>query len=247
MHKWLRTSKKGNVRLQKGTAWEAPGRQERTSWTAARRQGGRKGPNGQPGARAANGLTGTHTQWMEARTGTHTHTPSPGRTTWHTHPVLEEQPGLAHTHTPSPGRIARTGAHTQDWHTHTHTPSPWTEARTGTHTHTQSWKNSQDWHTHPGLAFAVGVYKWLRTSEKGNARLQKGAGAANGLQICCGHAKWLRASLPKQAEGKGSRKNTYSALLKLRVESVKGRQNLKGYGMLREAAAKSSGKGCGFE
>ena len=56
--------------------------------------------------------------------------------------------------------------------------------------------------------------------------------------------KWLRASLPKQAEGKGSRKNTYSALLKLRVESVKGRQNLKGYGMLREAAAKSSGKGC---
>ena len=61
----------------------------------------------------------------------------------------------------------------QDWHTHTHT---------------QSWKNSQDWHTHPGLAFAAGVYKWLRTSEKGNA-LQKGAGAANGLQICCGHAK----------------------------------------------------------
>ena len=177
MHKWLRTSKRGNVRVQKG-------------------------------ARA--GLSGTHTQWMEARTGTHTHT----------------HPGLAHTHT--------------------HTPSPWTEARTGTHTHTQSWKNSQDWHTHPGLAFAAGVYKWLRTSEKGNA-LQKGAGAANGLQICCGHAKWLRASLPKQAEGKGSRKNTYSALLKLRVESVKGRQNLKGYGMLREAAAKSSGKGCGFE
>ena len=118
---------------------------------------------------------------------THTHTPSPGRTTWHTHPVLEEQPGLAHTHTQS-------WKNSQDWRTHpglahTHTPSPWTEARTGTHTHTQSWKNSQDWHTHPGLAFAAGVYKWLRTSEKGNARLQKGAGAANGLQICCGHAK----------------------------------------------------------
>ena len=66
-------------------------------------------------------------------------------------------------------------------------------------------------------------------------------------RFAAGMQKWLRASLPKQAEGKGSRKNTYSALLKLRVESVKGRQNLKGYGMLREAAAKSSGKGCGFE
>ena len=72
-----------------------------------------------------------------------------------------------------------------DWHTHPMDGSQdW-----HTHTHTQSWKNSQDWHTHPGLAFAAGVYKWLRTSEKGNARLQKGAGAANGLQICCGHAK----------------------------------------------------------
>ena len=119
----------------------------------------------------------------------HTH-PMDGSQDWHTHthPVLEEPPGThtqswknsqdwhTHTHTPSPGRIARTGAHTQDWHTHTHT---------------QSMDGSQDWHTHthPGLGFAAGVYKWLRTSEKGNARLQKGAGAANGLQICCGHAK----------------------------------------------------------
>ena len=111
--------------------------------------------------------THTHQSWKNNLA----HTPSPGRTA---------RTGT-HTHTPSPGRIARTGTHTQDWHTHTHTQSM---DRTGTHTHTQSWKNSQDWHTHPGLAFAAGVYKWLGTSEKGNARLQKGA-----LQICCGHAK----------------------------------------------------------
>ena len=103
---------------------------------------------------------------------THTHThPVLEEQPWHTHPVLEEQPGLAHTHT------------------HTHPVHGRKPGLAHTHTHTQSWKNSQDWHTHPGLAFAAGVYKWLRTSEKGNARLQKGAGAANGLQICCGHAK----------------------------------------------------------
>ena len=139
------------------------------------------------GAKRCQSWSEWHTHPMDGsqdwHTHTHTHT-SPGRTTWHTHPVLEEQPGLAHTHTPSPGRIARTGTHTQDWHTHTHTQSMDGSQDWHTHTPSQSWKNSQDWHTHPGLAFAAGVYKWLRTSEKGNARLQKGA-----LQICCGHAK----------------------------------------------------------
>ena len=220
MHKWLRTSKKGNVRLQKG-------------------------------ARAANGLTGTHTQWMEARTDTHTHTQS-----WKNHLAHTPSPGRTartgtHTHTPSPGRIARTGAHTQDWHTHTHTP--------------QSMDGSQDWHTHthtpsPGRTARTGTHThtqdWdlLRACTNGCGQVKRathGCKRAPELQMVCrfaaGMQKWLRASLPKQAEGKGSRKNTYSALLKLRVESVKGRQNLKGYGMLREAAAKSSGKGCGFE
>ena len=123
---------------------------------------------------------------------THTHTPSPGRTT------------LAHT--PSPGRTARTG-------THTHTPSPWTEARTGTHTHTPSpgrtartGTHTQDWHLLRACTNGCGQVK----------RATHGCKRAPELQMVCrfaaGMPKWVRASLPKQAEGKGSRKNTYSAL-----------------------------------
>ena len=174
----------------------------------------------------------------------HTH-PMDGSQDWHTHthPVLEEPPG---THTQS-------WKNSQDWRTHpglahTHTPSPWTEARTGTHTHpvspgrtARTGTHTQDWHLLRACTNGCGQVK----------RATHGCKRAPELQMVCrfaaGMQKWLRASLPKQAEGKGSRKNTYSALLKLRVESVKGRQNLKGYGMLREAAAKSSGQGCGFE
>ena len=181
------------------------------------------------GAKRCQSWSEWHTHPMDGSQDWHTHTHSPG--------VLEEQPGthtqswknsqdwhthpgLAHTHTHP--------VHGQDWHTHTHTPSPGRTARTGTHT--------QDWHL---LRACTNGWGQVKRATHGCKRAP--------CRFAAGMQKWLRASLPKQAEGKGSRKNTYSALLKLRVESVKGRQNLKGYGMLRAAAAKSSGKGCGFE